>query len=363
MKKFFLTFFVLLINALEVRRDIHHRLLKLQLRIALSRLRSNRLILSPEERKQVMVLGAECEHAVKDSLLLVQFKTYQKWLRDERNGKQPKKVGRPRLLPEYVELIIRFAKENLGWGVKRIAGELWKLGVRIGDSSIRRVLKREGLYPDPNRSARRQADSNWQKFIKLHMNVIVATDFLCKTVITPFGLKTAYLMMFIHLESRKVFISPATYAPGEQWVCQQAKNVAMWLGENDVKQRFILHDRDTKYTASFDAIFKAAGVRIVKTPVAAPDANAFSESWIGKCKFEALDHFVCFGLKHLDHIAQEYSRFHNELRPHQSKNNEPLRFENQPLPEHPSSRGTIGGTIECQRLLGGLLKHYHRKAA
>ena len=149
MKKFFLTFFVLIINALEVRRDIHIRLLKLQLRIAMSRLDGNRLILSPDERKQVMAVGAECEHRVKDSLRIVLFKTYQKWLRDERNGKQPKKVGRPRLLPEYVELIIRLAKENLGWGVKRIAGELWKLGERIGDSSIRRVLRKEGLYPAP----------------------------------------------------------------------------------------------------------------------------------------------------------------------------------------------------------------------
>jgi len=148
-------------------------------------------------------------------------------------------------------------------------------------------------------------------------------------------------------------------SPGEQWVCQQARNVSLWLDEHGVKQRFILHDRDAKYTASFDAIFKAAGVKIVKTPVAAPNANAFSESWIGKFKFEALDHFVCFGLEHLDHIAQEYSRFHNELRPHQSKNNEPLRFENQPPPEPTPSRGTI----ECQRLLGGLLNHYHRKAA
>ncbi|MCL2645562.1 MAG: integrase core domain-containing protein [Phycisphaerales bacterium] len=358
MKKFFLTFFVLIINALAVRRDLHVRFLKLQLQILWSRLHGNRIILTPEERKQMLMLGAELEHEVNDSLMIVHCKTYKKWLRDERDGKQPKKVGRPKLLPELVELIIWLAKENLGWGVKRIAGELWKLGERIGDSTIRRVLRREGLYPDRNRSARRQADSTWQNFIKLHMNVIVATDFLCKTVVTPFGLKTAFLIMFIHLESRKVFISPATYAPGEQWVCQQARNVALWLGENGVKQRFIMHDRDTKYTASFDEIFKAAGVEIVKTPVAAPNANAFAESWIGKIKFEALDHFLCFGLKHLDHIAQSYANFHNELRPHQSKNNEPLRFENQPPPERTPNRGTI----ECQRILGGLLKHYHRKA-
>jgi len=126
-----------------------------------------------------------------------------------------------------------------------------------------------------------------------------------------------------------------------------------------VKQRFILHDRDTKFTASFNAIFEAAGVEIVKTPVRAPDANAFAESWIGKCKFETLDHFLCFSLRHLDHIAQEYVRFHNDFRPHQSKSNEPLRFENQLPLARPPNRGTI----ECQQFLAGLLKHYHRKAA
>jgi len=156
-----------------------------------------------------------------------------------------------------------------------------------------------------------------------------------------------------------VFLSPATYAPGELWVCQQARNVSLWLGEHGVKQRFILHDRDTKFTASFDGIFEAADVEIVKTPVAAPDANAFAESWIGKCKFEALDHFCCFGLAHLDHIAQEYVRFYNDFRPHQSKGNDLLRFENQPPPGQPPKRGTI----ECQQFLAGLLKHYHRKAA
>jgi len=367
MKKFVHVFFVLILNALAVRRDLHVRLLKLQLRIIRSRLPGNRIILTPEERKQMLMLGAELEHAVQDSLMVVSFKTYQQWLRDLKVGKQPKKVGRPRLTQELVELIVRLAKENLNWGIFRIAGELWKLGEKIGRSSIQRVLRREGLYPDPNRSASRQVDSTWQNFLKLHMNVIVATDFLCKTVLTPLGPKTAYLLMFIHLESRKFFLSPATYAPGEQWVCQQARNVSLWLGEIGVKQRFILHDRDTKYTASFDAIFEAADVEIVKTPVKAPNANAFAESWIGKCKFEALDHFFCFGLAHLDHIAQRYVRFHNTVRPHQGLGNVPIP-DREKIPEGekppPENESTAPiGKVGCEEWLGGLLKHYYKKVA
>ncbi|MCL2647331.1 MAG: hypothetical protein FWD61_10070 [Phycisphaerales bacterium] len=229
MRKFFHVLFVLILNALAARRDAHVRFLKLQLEIVQARLRGNRIIVTPEERMRMLALGAELEHAVHDSLLIVNFKTYQQWLRDEKADKQPKKVGRPRLVPELVELIVRLAKENLGWGIKRIAGELWKLGEKVGRSSIRRVLKREGLYPDPDRSSLRLLDSTWQNFLKLHMNVIVATDFLCKTIWTPLGQKTAFILMFIHLESRKVFLSPATYTPGEQWVCQQARNVSLWL--------------------------------------------------------------------------------------------------------------------------------------
>ena len=114
-----------------------------------------------------------------------------------------------------MELVIRLAKENVGWGVNRILGELKKLGEYLGRSSIRRVMKQEGLYPDPHRRAHRVPDSPWRKFIELHMNSIVACDFLCKEILTPLGNKTAHLLMFIHLESRKVFLSPATLEPDE----------------------------------------------------------------------------------------------------------------------------------------------------
>ena len=359
MKKWFHVFFVLIMNALAARRDAQVRLLKLQVEILKAKLPGNRVIIDPADRQRLMNLGAEVEHRVQDSLMVVSFKTYQRWLREEKEGKKPKKVGRPRLAQEMVDLIVRLAKENMGWGVKRIAGELKKLGERVGRSSIQRVLKQEGLYPDPDRSARRRPDSTWQNFLALHMNTIVACDFLCKTIWTPLGHKTAYLLMFIHLESRKVFMTPATYAPDSAWCCQQARNLGMWLAENNIHQRFILRDNDTKFSAAFDAVFKAAGVETVRTPIAAPNANSFSESWIGKCQFEALDHLRCFSLGHLDHIAQEYVRFHNEFRPHQSKDNEPLRFEGQPPPARPPDRGKV----LCRSMLGGVLKHYYRKAA
>ena len=350
---------MLIINAMSVRRDIHVRFLKLQLEILRKKIPGNRVILEPVDRQRLLTLGEELGHEVKDTLLLVSVKTYRHWLLEQHKGLTPKRVGRPKIATELADLIRRLAKENVGWGINRIVGELRKLGEKIGRTSIRRLLRQEGLYPDPHRKAQRIPDSPWRNFLALHMNSLVACDFLCKEVFTPLGKKTAYLLMFIHLESRKVYLSPATYHPEDEWVCQQARNVKMWLEDAGIQQRFILHDRDTKFSEEFDEIFREENMIVVKNPFEAPDANAFAESWIGKCKHECLNHFLCFSLAHLDYIAQSFVNFYNNHRPHQSKVNEPLRFESQP----PLQLVSMKGKVKCREMLGGLLRHYYRRAA
>lgn len=188
---------------------------------------------------------------------------------------------------------------------------------------------------------------------------MVAYDFLCKTVLTPLGHKPACLLMFIHLESRKVFLSPATYHPDNAWATQQARNVSIWMAENGIDARFLVRDRDTKFTAAFDGVFESAGTKIVRTRVAAPNANAFAEAWIGRIKAECLNYFLCLGLAHLNFIAQSFIRFYNHFRPHQSKGNRPLTLADQP----PSPTESPPGRVKCQRFLGRLLKHYYRDAA
>src|SRR5690606_28605750 len=138
-----------------------------------------------------------------------------------------------------------------------------------------------------------------------------------KTLWTPRGRRTAYCLMFIHLESRRVFASPATLHPTADWVQQQARNATMWMEDESIDLRFLIHDRDTKFTGAFDRHFRGAGEEIVKTPICSPIANSFAESWIGSLKREALNHFVCFSLRHLDHIVQTYVSYHNTIRPHQ----------------------------------------------
>ena len=214
------------------------------------------------------------------------------------------------------ELITRLATENAGWGYQRIVGELRKLRLLVSRTTVQNILREVGQTPSPQRRSRAE-ETVWRKLIRLHMNTMVACDFFTKSVITPLGTKLAYQLMYIHLGTRKVFVSPPTYAPTDRWVQQQGRNVMTWLDENQLETRFLIHDRDTKFTFEFDRMLRSRGVRCVRSPKLAPDANAFAESWIGRFKQECLNHFLCFGLDHLAHITSEYVRFLNQPRPHQ----------------------------------------------
>jgi len=351
---------VLLQEKWSTRRDAHIRFLKLQVDILQSRLPGNRVIPDPVERRRLMKIGAEVDHAVEHTLGVVTIKTYRRWLREERGGRKPGKVGRPRLTKSLRELIIRLAKENTGWGVRRIVGELRKLAVRASRSSVRRVMVDEKMLPDPDRRAPMSVLTPWRKFIAIHMNVMVACDFFCKTVWTPLGRKTAYVLAFIHLGSRKVFLSPSTFNPTGEWMQQQARNVSMWAEDEGIDARFLIHDHDSKFTAAFDAQFERDDGGPVLTPYAAPIANCFAESWIGHLKRECLNLLFCFSLRQLDHIVQTYTEYHNEYRPHQGLGNRPPG-----VAEHPplEAEEITPGTIRRHTWMGGLLSHYYRQAA
>jgi len=314
---------VLLQEAWSARRDVHIRLLKLQVELLKARLPDNRVILSPAERRRLMKIAAEVDHDVKDTLGIVSIKTYRRWQRVERGGREPGKVGRPRLTKSLRDLIARLARENGGWGVRRIVGELKKLAVKASWSSVRRVLVDEKTLPDADRHAPKGVQTPWRKFIAIHMNVMVACDSFCKTVWTLLGRKTAYVLPFIHLGSRKVFLSPSTCNPSSQWMQQQARNASMWADDEEIDIRFIIHDRDTKFTEAFDDHFRRDDGGVVKTPYQAPIANCFAESWIGSLKRECLNHFFCFSLRQLDHIVQTYGLYYNLHRPHQGLDNRP----------------------------------------
>jgi len=358
--KWLTALFVLFQEAWSARRDTHIRFLKLQVEMLQSRLPGNRVIPDPAERRRLMKIGAQVGHAVEHTLDIVSIKTYRRWLREEQGGRHARKAGRPRLTRSLRELIIRLARENIGWGARRIVGELKKLAVRASRSSVRRVLVDEKILPDPDRHAPKGVQTPWRKFIAIHMNVMVATDFFCKTIWTPLGRKTAYMLSFIHLGSRKVFLSPSTSNPTGEWVQQQARNLSMWAQEEGIDVRFLIHDRDSKFTEAFDEYFRRADGGPVLTPYQAPVANCFIESWIGSLKRECLNQFFCFSLRQLDHIVQIYGLYHNQYRPHQGMGNRPLGV---PEDRSQQAREIDAGEIRCRHWLGGMLKHYYRQAA
>ncbi len=194
----------LILEALAARRDGQIRFLKAQVEILRRRLPGNRIIVDPIDRHRLLKLGLELDHKVEDILHLVSIKTYRHWVREQRRGNTPSRVGRPHMAEELSNLICRLARENVSWGLGRIVGELRKLQVVLSRNTVRRALTAEGLFPDPDRRRNRAIDSPWRKFLALNMNTMVACDFLSKTILTPLGQKTAYLLMFIHLESRNL---------------------------------------------------------------------------------------------------------------------------------------------------------------
>jgi transposase len=253
--------------------------------------------------------------------------------------------GRPPLDPETVELIARLARENPRWGYVRIRGELLKLGVRVSATAIRRVLRRAGLGPAPRRRG-----PTWSEFLRSQARGIVAFDFF--TVETAW-LRTLYVFFSIELGSRRVHVLGVTPNPDSVWMTQQARNLA--VGERLQGIRFAIRDRDAKYSRPFDEVLRAEGVRIAKTPIRAPRANAFAERWVRTARRECLDHTLILGRRHLLRTLREFEAHYNRGRPHRG-----LRLA---CPAGSSrSPGTVGEVRRRDRL-GGLIHEYHREAA
>jgi putative transposase len=353
--------FVMLAEHFSARRSAQIQFMQLQIELLRQKLGGNRVILSPEDRARMLKAGAEFDHDVHDVLGIVAVKTYRQWQREEVAGRQVGRVGHVAMSKSIRELILRLAKENVGWGVRRVLGELKKLAIKTSRSSVRRLLVDEGILPDPNRHAPKGVVTPWRTFVAGHMHSLVACDFFCKAIWTPFGKKMAYVLAFVHLGTRKVFVTSATEHPTEAWMLQQSRNVHAWADDERIDLRFLIHDRDIKFSNAFDETFDRKDGGVVLTPFLAPIANCFAESWIGSLKRECLNHFFCFSMPQLDYIVRTYVAYYNSVRPHQGLGNVPIAAIGKPAPVLRDTEPI--GTIRCQELLGGLLRHYYRKAA
>jgi putative transposase len=253
--------------------------------------------------------------------------------------------GRPLISAECRQLIVRMARENPRWGYFRIRGELLKVGHQVAATTIRSVLLAAGVPPSGRRS-----QLTWKQFLTAHAETLVAADFF--SVDTIF-FKRLYVLIYVHLASRRVLLASCTAEPNAAWVTQQARNLSWKLDDEGIKLSVLIHDRDKKFALQADRVFQSQGARVILTPLMAPMANAHAERWIGSCRRECLDWILIVNQRHLQTVIHEYCLHYNDERPHRSRNLRP------PAPR--SDRMHVaGGQIERSTRLGGLLSDYRR---
>jgi putative transposase len=209
-------------------------------------------------------------------LHIVQPETVFKWHRELVRRKwtfqQPSRGGRPRTARDLEQRVVRLARDKPGWGNARIEGELTKLGYALSDETVATILKRHGIPPAPQR----YSSLSWQTLMTHYRDQILACNFF--TVETLF-LQKIYVLFFIELSTRRVYVAGCMTAPTSAWVVQQARQLSWQLEGRTPAIHFLIHDHDSKFTAAFDTVFRGQAVYVILTPCRAPNANAVAERW------------------------------------------------------------------------------------
>jgi hypothetical protein len=261
-------------------------------------------------------------------------------------------TGRPPLDQQVQQLIVRLAKENPRWGYQRIKGELQHLGIQVSATTIRTILRRHRLDPAPRRTT-----MTWRAFLRQQATGIMACDFF---TVDTIWLRRLYVLFFIELGTRRVHLAGVTANPNGAWVSQQARNLVLVITERGQQLRFLVRDRDAKFTRSFDDVLRSEGANVLITPVQAPNANAnaHAERWVRTVRAECLDWLLITGRGHLEQVLRVYVDHYNVHRPHRALRLEPPVSLAGPTVISENRRG-----VHRRDRLGGLLHEYHRQAA
>ena len=264
-----------------------------------------------------------------------------------RNWTYPDTAGRPAISDEVRKLVEQLARQNPRWGYRRIQGEMAGLGHRIGEGTIRRILSAAGLEPAP-----RRVSPTWRQFLTAQASGVLACDFLHVDTVL---LQRVYVFFVMEIQTRTVHILGVTAHPTGAWTAQQARNLLMDLGERASRFKFLLRDRDSKFTPTFDEVLVGNGTRVIKAPVRSRRANSFAERFVGTLRRECLDHLLVLGEQHLRKVLAEYARHYNGHRPHQALRQRP------PLRE-PGQAIDMTARIQRSRAVSGLISEYRRAA-
>jgi putative transposase len=259
----------------------------------------------------------------------------------------PRRVGRPPIGGELRELVLRLARENPRWGYQQIAGELRGLSLTVSASTVRNLLVAAGLGP-----AGERAGLSWREFLRAQAQTMLAVDFF---TVETISLRRLYVLFYIELDSRRVHLAGCTPNPDSAWATQQARQLAWILPERPTPVRFLIRDRDSKFTRDFDTVFRSEGVEIIRTPIRSPKANAIAERFVRTVRAECLDWLVILNRRHLERVLRVYVDHYNRQRPHRALDLRP------PEPERPTPRLACSarpGDVMRRDRLGGLIHEY-----
>jgi transposase InsO family protein len=316
-----------------------------------------RLLLTDDQRRLLAVKGKslgrkalmELTTIVTPDTILRWHRTLvaQKWDYSDRR----KSVGRPRVDKEVVDLVLRFARENLTWGYDRIQGALANLGHKISDQTVGNILKEHGI----ERAPERKRQTTWKTFIKAHWDVLAAIDFTTIEVWTKGGLVTYYVLFVMEVATRRVHFAGCTPNPDEPWMKQIARNLTDCEDGFLSGKRYLIMDRDTKFTEAFRTILEDEDVESVRLPARSPNLNPHIERFMKSVKEECLLKMIFFGEKMLRTAVSQFLEHYHGERNHQGLDNKIIT---------PGDEvGRQDGEIKCHERLGGLLRYYHRDAA
>ncbi|MEO1615006.1 MAG: integrase core domain-containing protein [Planctomycetota bacterium] len=343
----------------ELARQVSY--LKAENQILRSRL-PKRLSLTQREKNRLVRFAKNLGSALNELATIVHPSTIRRWIREDsgKKGKQQPKKGRPRTAEDIEKLILKLAKDT-GWGYTRILGELKKLGIEsVTRNTVKNILKRNGYETGPERGP-----GTWDEFLKRHAATMWQCDFFSKKIVSKTGLRDVFVLVFLHVETRRVFITPATYKPDQEWMVEQAEEFIHHSKSEKLPCKILMHDNDGKYSQPFLDAFKNKKIETRRTAIRSPNTVAFVERFVQTIKQECLDHFIVFGEKHMSVLCSEFREHYHQERPHQGLENErPSHMTaKKPGKLHDPADPIRCTDIRCNERLGGLLKSYSRKAA